>query len=89
MDREREEQVAALLAAVQAEGDAAVRRLTLQFDGVDMPPENLRVPADSCRRALKELPPHLADALGEAARRIRYFHEQTRPKDHLFTGPDG
>jgi histidinol dehydrogenase len=89
MEREREEQVAALLAAVRKEGDAAGGRLTRQFDGIDVPAGCLRVAPGACARAFADLSEELKTALREAARRIRRFHEETRPADHLFRGPDG
>jgi histidinol dehydrogenase len=88
-DRDRERDVAALLEAVRAEGDAALRRLTRTFDGVDVPPERLRVSGAARDAALRQLPGALRQAMEEAAVRIRRFHEETRPRDHLFTGPEG
>ncbi|NMD36733.1 MAG: histidinol dehydrogenase, partial [Planctomycetes bacterium] len=55
MDDEREREVAAILAAVRREGDAAVRRYTLRFDGVRI--AGLRVERDVLARAEAALPP--------------------------------
>ncbi len=87
MDAERERQVASILDAVRREGDAAVRRYTRQFDGADI--AELRVGRDVMARAEAALPAALRDAMREAAARIRRFHEESRPRDRFFTGPDG
>jgi histidinol dehydrogenase len=67
------EAVAGILAAVRAEGDAAVRSLTERFDGVAI--DDLRVPAAEVAAARRRVPAELADALEVAARRIRAYHE--------------
>jgi histidinol dehydrogenase len=41
------------------------------------------------QRARAALSPALDEALREAAVRIRRFHEELRPRDRFFTGPDG
>ncbi|HNS00596.1 MAG TPA: histidinol dehydrogenase [Planctomycetota bacterium] len=87
MDDEREREVAAILAAVRREGDAAVRRYTLRFDGVRI--AGLRVERDVLARAEAALPPAVRAAMHGAAERIRRFHEEARPRDGFFTGPDG
>ncbi|HAK93437.1 MAG TPA: histidinol dehydrogenase [Planctomycetes bacterium] len=87
MDGERERQVASILDAVRREGDAAVRRYTRQFDGVEI--AGLRVARDVLARAEAALPAELREAMHEAAARIRRFHEESRPRDRFFTGPDG
>ncbi len=87
MDPERERQVALILEAVEREGDAAVRRYTARFDGADI--DDFRVGRDAMARARAALPPALGEAMREAAARIRRFHEELRPRDRFFTGPDG
>jgi histidinol dehydrogenase len=65
-------EVAAIIAEVRAGGDAAVRRLTLQFDGVAI--EDLRVPNDEISAALGRVPTELQDALDIAHDRILAYH---------------
>jgi histidinol dehydrogenase len=68
--------VNAVIAAVRAEGDAAVRRFASQFDRSS--PERLEVPRQELERAWQELAasdPALAGALNLAADHIRRFAE--------------
>ena len=61
-----------ILAAVRERGDAAVRELTLRFDGCDL--ADPRVPTTDVRAALAAIPTELRDALDVAAGRIREYH---------------
>ncbi len=70
------ERVSAILADVRARGDAAVRALTLRFEGRDPAPIELGradVAAIAARTA-----PDVRGSLERAARRIRGFHERQR-----------
>jgi len=64
--------VAAIIGEVRADGDAALRRLTARFDGVDL--DELRVPAAEIRVALERVPSELQDALDIAHDRILAYH---------------
>ncbi len=64
--------VADIIADVRAHGDAALRRLTEQFDRVTV--EDLRVPADEIQAALSRVPKDLQDALDIAHDRILAYH---------------
>ncbi|MHB8682173.1 MAG: histidinol dehydrogenase, partial [Acidimicrobiales bacterium] len=66
------ETVAAIVDEVRRDGDAALRRLTEQFDGVAL--DELRVPAREVQAALDRIPSDLADALGVAHDRILAYH---------------
>ena len=68
--------VAAIIARVRAEGDAAVAELTKTFDGHDLA---WRIDPAECQKALDGLEPELRAALELAAIRIRAYHEQQRP----------
>jgi len=78
-----------ILAAVRAGGDSAVAELTSRFDGVR--PATLRVSSGELSAALHELPAELRQALEEAARAIRDFHEAECAAHRGFehTGHDG
>ena len=78
-----------VLAAVKAGGDAAVEDLTRRFDGVR--PPSLRVPAEEITAASRAVPSSLRQALEEAARAIRQFHEAERAAHRSFDhiGEDG
>lgn len=64
--------VAAIFEAVAADGDAAVRAYTRQFDGVDLPA--FEVDAAEFDAALDQVPATVQAAIGEAAGRIEAFH---------------
>ena len=64
---------------VRARGAAAVRELTVRFDGVDL--ETTRVPQRALDDALAAMAAQLRAALEEAARRARLVHEAQRRHD--------
>jgi len=73
--------VAAIIARVRAEGDAALADLTRRFDRHDLDTAGWSIdPADRAA-AYDALEPGLRDALDLAAARIRAFHERQKPAD--------
>ena len=64
--------VAAILGEVRRDGDAAVRRLTHKFDGVDL--DRFRVSEEEIQAALRRVPRALQDALDIAHDRILAYH---------------
>ncbi|HWO72179.1 MAG TPA: histidinol dehydrogenase, partial [Dehalococcoidia bacterium] len=70
-----EDSVRRIIAAVRAEGDAAVRRYTEAFDG-PIAYERLEVPAAELRAALARIDAELRAALELAAGRIREYHQR-------------
>lgn len=70
-------QAAAVIAAVRAEGDAAVRRLTAQFDGVTL--QSLRVGPEEFAAAEAQLPAAAIEALRVAIENVRLFHAAQLP----------
>jgi histidinol dehydrogenase len=72
--------VSAVLAAVRDEGDAAVDRFSLKFDGYDGS-RGVELPPDAGKRALGSIPPALRAALEQAVDQVRWFHERSRPGD--------
>ncbi len=83
MRREADEDVArdvaAIIARVRAEGDAAVADLTRQFDSHDLEASGWRIDLADCRAAYEALAPDLRAALDLAAQRITTYHEKQRP----------
>lgn len=63
-----------ILAAVRADGDAALCRLTECFDGVTLAPDQLAVDPSDLLVAWQACPPDLRDALERAAARIRSYN---------------
>lgn len=66
--------VGTVLAAIRQEGDAAVRRYTAQFDGVDL--ADFRVSAAEQASAATALTPALRAAIQTAKHNIAAFHRQ-------------
>ncbi len=78
-----------VIAAVRAEGVAAVLRFAARFDGVSMRAEDLRVSEAARKRARAECAPELISALELAAARIAAFHERQKPSDARWTDEEG
>ncbi|MEX2532559.1 MAG: histidinol dehydrogenase [Nitriliruptoraceae bacterium] len=69
------------LSAVRADGDAAVRRLTTEFDGITFTDsDSLRVDESILDAAVDALEPKLRAAIERAAEQVRWFHERARPQ---------
>jgi histidinol dehydrogenase len=75
------EAVAAILAAVRAEGDAAVARFTARFDRIELTPEQFAIAPDEIEAAVASVPEDLRAAIDLAARRIEAFHRAQMPAD--------
>lgn len=81
-----EEKVIAILADVQARGDAAVRDYAKQFDGVVL--DGLQATENEVANATTLLDDELKSAIRQAAANIRRFHEaQLRPEEVIETMP--
>lgn len=72
----RRKKVAAMLAAIRLEGDAAVRRFALQFDGFVS--GQLAVTDGEFSAAEQMISPELQTAVRQAYANIRAFHERQR-----------
>lgn len=70
--------VAAIIAHVRSDGDAAVAELTQRFDRHRLP---WRISLDEAKDAYGALDPALRDALELAAKRIRSYHVAQIPKN--------
>jgi histidinol dehydrogenase len=81
--------VALILDGVRRRGDAAVRQYTRKFDGVDVPPARLRVPAKEIAAAARRAPMEQKEAFAEAIRCVRAFHKKTLPKSWRMRNPHG
>lgn len=81
------DRTAAIIARVRRDGDAALRALALEFDGVSL--ETLEVPRRAWRSALASLDPALRGALERAGGNIRAAHDAFRPRAQSFTTADG
>jgi histidinol dehydrogenase len=81
--------VAGIIAAVRAEGDAALCALTSRFDRTEMTPDRLRVTEAEIDAACAGTPPALHAALDHAATRIEAFHRAQMPADLRMTDAEG
>jgi len=75
-----------IIAEVRARGDAALLEYTRKFDGVEKITE---VKKQELQESLSAIPAALADALREAHRRIRAFHERQLQASWDYTEADG
>ncbi len=76
-----DDNVAAILADVKANGDVAVIAHTKRLDGFDVTPATMRVPAEEVERAADACPSETTVALKLAADRITDFHRRQMPED--------
>ncbi len=76
-----------ILAAVRTEGDAAVRRYTKQFDGVEL--DSFELEKSELDAALAAAPADLTSALERAAARIRAFHAKQLQNSWMTESADG
>lgn len=81
--------VRAVIAAVRAEGLAAVLRFAREFDRVELTEHTLRVSAEEIAAGAAQCPSEVREAIAFAARRIRSYHERQRPADQWFTDEAG
>ena len=73
--------VAAIVARVRGEGDAALRDLTRRFDRFDLDAHGWKLDRADCLAAWEGLEPGLRDALELAAERIAAYHAKQKPED--------
>jgi histidinol dehydrogenase len=83
-DLERyEEEVRAIVAAVRAEGDAALCRFTARFDGVELAPEQLRVAEEEVAEAYHQVDAGFLAALLEAKKNLEAYQRARLPRGWL------
>ncbi len=81
--------VAAIIAAVKAEGLPAVLRLTASLDRVELDERSIGVTAGEIEAGAALCPQPVREALAFAADRIRTYHLHQRPADLRFTDAAG
>ena len=82
-----EETVAAILAEVRREGDAALYRYTEKFDGVRL--TALAVTEEEIEEAMALVEPRFLEILREAAANIRTFHERQVRNSFILNQQNG
>jgi histidinol dehydrogenase len=81
--------VAAIIARVKAEGDAALADYTAKFDRFDLDTSGWSISKDECAAAYDALTPELRNALNLAADRIRAYHAAQLPEDRDYRDATG
>ena len=81
--------VAAIIARVKAEGDAALADYTAKFDRFDLDASGWSISKAECAAAYEALAPDLRDALNFAADRIRAYHAAQLPEDRDYRDATG
>ncbi len=74
------QRVREIIAAVRREGDAALQRLTLELDGVDLSKKGLRVSQEEIQESSERVSGDFAEAVRLASRNIKFFHRQQIPE---------
>jgi histidinol dehydrogenase len=91
--RETPEEVDAVvrevIAAVRAEGLAALLRFAKDFDGVTLDAQSIRVSEAEIDAGAEACPPAVREAIAFAQERIRSYHARQRPADLRFTDDAG
>ena len=82
-----DEAVRRILADVRARGDAAVRDLTAQIDGISL--ENLQVTEVQIQAAYDQVEPALVDAIRLSAKRVEAFHRRQPSISWIHNDQDG
>lgn len=67
---------------VRKKGDSALKYYTKKFDGVEI--DNFRVSEDEVEQAFKRIKPEIIEALNEAYKNIREFHERQLPEEWSY-----
>jgi histidinol dehydrogenase len=89
VDEDVDQAVAAILADVRTQGDAALIEYTRRFDRLELTPATLRITCAEVEAATASCDPELIKALELAAERIRAFHARQVPADDSYTDQAG
>lgn len=89
-DESVEATVRSIVAAIRERGDEALLEYTRQFDRVEASSmADLEIGREELGRALRAIPAGQAQALRDAAERIRRFHERQRSESWEYADSDG
>ena len=81
--------VGSIVDDVRARGDRALIEYGARFDGVDLKSTELRIKEDQLRRFAESADKRVVDALREAVRNVRVFHERQVEKSWTIDPRDG
>lgn len=80
LDAELMHQVSSIIQDVRDRGDAALIDYTARFDGCAIQPSDLRFSEETLKSIASTVDADVLDALREAIRRVRFFHEFERQR---------
>jgi len=83
------DEVRRIITRVREEGDAALQALTLDFDGVDVPAEKLRVSEKDRAAARDRVTKDYADAVKAAVKSITAFHRHQVWESQFWESEEG
>lgn len=84
-----EDAVAAILAKVKSDGDAALFAYTKEFDKEEIHAENIRVTEEEIREAYTLVDPSLVDVIRKALVNIKSYHEKQKQNSWFTSDTDG
>jgi histidinol dehydrogenase len=82
-------EVSRIIQQVRARGDAALIEYAARFDGCVMQPVDLRIDEEDLRRTAARVDSRVLEAIREAIRRVRAFHELARPQSWVVETDPG
>ncbi len=88
-DAELMSQVAAIVDNVRRRGDHALIEYTARFDGVRLQPSELRISEETLRRSAERAGARVLEAIREAIRNVRTFHQRQVEASWEITPADG
>jgi histidinol dehydrogenase len=89
LDAELMSHVATIVDDVRRRGDAALTDYTERFDGVLLQPSELRINEGTLRRSAERVEPRVLEAIREAIKNVRTFHQRQVETSWEITPADG
>jgi histidinol dehydrogenase len=89
LDTELIAKVTDIIENIRHRGDKALIEYTKRFDNVDLTKESLRVDEDSLHRSAENADKSVIEALREAIKRVRDFHEHEREESWEIEASNG
>jgi len=89
LEEDVDQAVAAIIAQVRNQGDAALIALTAKFDRFTLTPETIRISQAEIDAGANEADAKAVAALDLAAERIAEFHRRQLPQDQGYTDAEG
>ena len=81
--------VSRILSEVRQSGDAALRRYTREFDGIDLPIKRIAVTQGDINRAFEKIQVQFVPLLKQITENVREYYEKELKKSFEIAGPNG